>query len=43
MLAEVKKEKLVKTTTLEREKRLNAILCLCWQCSHETSNALAVL
>lgn len=22
---------------------MNAILCLCWQCSHETQNALAIL
>lgn len=40
---EVKKVKHISVNNTEREKRLNAILCLCWQCSHETFNALAVL
>jgi len=31
---EIKRVKQVKVSAAEREERMNAILCLCWQCSH---------
>jgi hypothetical protein len=32
-----------KMTPIEREERLNVILCLCWQAGRESQNALAIL